>query len=56
MATKAQIINFILETFTEADGEPVSKSKLESYKKADLEAFIKEKDVSAELEAWLKAQ
>lgn len=54
MATKAQLINFIMDTFSEPDGNEVSKSKLEGFKKADLENFIKEKGAEAELQEWLK--
>lgn len=53
MATKAQLIDFIIETFEEADGNPISKSKLEVFKKADLEEFIKARDAEADLEEWL---
>mgnify|MGYP006988902146 CR=1 FL=1 len=54
MATKSQLIKFIMDTFTEADGNPVSKSKLESYKKADLEKFIKDRNAEADLAEWLE--
>lgn len=53
MATKAQLIKFIIDSFTEADGNPVSKTKLESYKKADLEKFIKDRNAEADLQKWL---
>ena len=53
MATKAQLINFIMETFEEADGNPVSKSKLDALKKADLEELIKARGLESKLEAWL---
>ena len=53
MATKAQLINFIIETFEEADGKPVTKADLDRFKKAELEEFIKEKGAEAELEVWL---
>ena len=56
MATKAQLINFILEMFSEPDGKEVSKSKLEGFKKADLEEFIKEKGAEDKLTEWLEAQ
>lgn len=56
MATKAQLIKFIIEKFCEADGAEVSKSKLDSYKKADLEKFIQDRNAEAELEAWLLEQ
>lgn len=42
-----------METFKEADGNPVSKSKLDAFKKADLEEFIKVRGLESELEAWL---
>lgn len=53
MATKAQLINFIIETFEEADGKPITKADLDRFKKAELEEFVKEKGAEAELEAWL---
>lgn len=53
MATKAQLINFIMEMFTEADGSEISKSKLESFKKSDLEELIKARGLEAKLDAWL---
>lgn len=56
MATKAQLINFIMEMFAESDGGEVSRSKLDAYKKADLEKFIADRGCTAELEAWLEAQ
>ena len=54
MATKAQLIKFIMETFSEPDGNEISKSKLDSFKKADLEEFIRTKGAEAELAEWLK--
>lgn len=53
MATKAQLIAFIMEMFEEPNGEAISKSKLETYKKSDLEEFVAEKNAQADLEAWL---
>lgn len=53
MATKAQIIEFIVDNFTEMDGSPVSKSKLDNYRKADLEMFIKQNGAETELKAWV---
>ena len=53
MATKAQLIEFILETFEEPEGNTVSKSKLESFKKADLEEFIELKGAKEKLAKWL---
>jgi len=55
MATKAQLINFIIEMFEEETGDPVSQSKLESYKKADLEEFIHAKGLEDRLASWLSA-
>ena len=55
MATKAQLINFIIEKFQQPDGEPVSKPKLDSLKKADLEEFIREKGLEEELKIWLSS-
>lgn len=55
MATKAQLIEFIMEKFTEPSGEPVAKSKLDGLKKADLEEFIREKGLEEELKAWLNS-
>ena len=55
MATKAQLINFIIEVFEEANGDPVSKSKLDSYKKAELEELIKAKGLEGRLIEWLSA-
>lgn len=55
MATKAQLINFIIEKFTEADGEAVTKAKLDSYKKADLEEFIKARGLEDALREWLNS-
>ena len=55
MATKAQLISFIIEKFAEASGEPISKAKLDSYKKADLEEFVKEKGLESDLKEWLAA-
>lgn len=55
MATKAQLIAFIVERFTEANGNDVSKSKLDAYKKADLEQFIKAEGLEEDLKKWLEA-
>lgn len=52
MATKATLIDFIAEKFEGPNGIPVSKAKLESFKKADLEEFIKEKDAAEEFIEW----
>ena len=56
MATKAQLINFIIEMYSEENGDPVSKSKLDALKKADLEEFIKARGAEKELEEWLSNQ
>lgn len=53
MATKAQLIDFIMCTFVEPEGNPVSKTKLESCKKSELESFIKDKGLEGELNDWL---
>jgi len=55
MATKAQLIKFIMETFSEPDGSEISKPKLDSYKKSDLEDLIKSKGLESQLESWLSA-
>jgi len=53
MATKAQLISFILEKFVEPSGEPVCKAKLDGMKKAELEEFISAKGLESELKEWL---
>lgn len=53
MATKAQLIQFILDTFREPDGNEPSKTKLDGLKKAELEEFIKARGLEKELEEWL---
>lgn len=53
MATKAQLIAFIMDTFTEMNGEPVQKAKLDALKKSELEEFINEKNLEDELKIWL---
>ena len=53
MGTKAQLINFIIENFTEPDGNPITKSRLDSFKKADLEEFITTRGVEEEFVDWL---
>lgn len=50
--TKAQLIDFIFEKFQEPDGKPVSKSKLDAMKKADLEELIESKNLTEELNAY----
>lgn len=54
MGTKAQLVNFIIENFETADGMPVSMSKLDSFKKAELEEFIKAKDEVDNFKEWIK--
>ena len=54
MATKAQLIAFIMDTFNEPGGVEIVKSKLDGFKKADLEEFIKERGLEEELKAWLQ--
>lgn len=56
MATKAQLIEFIIETFVEESGSEISKAKLESYKKKDLEEFIAAKSAQDALQKWLKKE
>ena len=53
MATKAQLINFIMDMFEEIGHQPVSKSRLDGLKKADLEEFIKVNELEDELKTWL---
>lgn len=54
MASKAQIINYISENYETDDGMPVSMSKLDSYKKAELESFLKENNDLESVEDWIK--
>lgn len=56
MATKAQLINFIMEKCTESNGDPVSRAKLDGCKKAELEEFIKAKGLESALDEWLANQ
>lgn len=53
MASKAQLVDYIVENFEGPGHIPVSRSKIESFKKTDLEEFIKKKSSEDELEAWL---
>lgn len=53
MASKAQIVDFILENYQTSDGMPVSLSKLDSIKKSELENFISEEGESENLEKWI---
>lgn len=56
VATKTQLIQFILDTFTTAEGDAVSKAKLDGYKKSELEEFVNTKSSEAEFNAWLESQ
>lgn len=56
MATKSQLINFILEMFKEPDGNDIPKSKLDSFKKSELEEFIQNKGAEEDLKNWLASQ
>lgn len=51
MASKSQVMNYILENFETKEGLPVSLSKLDSYKKAELEDFLKEQGEYEKLES-----
>lgn len=53
MANKAQLIDYISENYETNDGMPVSLSKLDSYKKSDLEEFIKDRDDTENLNKWI---
>ena len=56
MATKAQLVDYISENFETKDGLPVSLAKLDGYKKADLEKFIKERGEQENVDAWLASK
>lgn len=56
MATKAQIIDYISENYNDSEGMPVSLPKLDGYKKAELEKFIKDRNEEANLEDWLNSK
>lgn len=56
MATKAQLVNYIADQFETTDGVPASMAKLDSYKKAELEEFIKAHDCEKDVEAWLASR
>ena len=56
MASKAQIIDFISEMYQEKEGTPVSLAKLDGYKKADLEKFIKDNKDEEKLEKWIDSK
>lgn len=51
--TKANLIDYIVANYEEPEGGPVSRQKLESLKKAELESFINERDSIENVEAWL---
>jgi len=53
MGTKAQLVEYITEHFETEDGMPVSMSKLDSIKKADLEKFIESQDEESNYKEWL---
>ena len=50
--TKAQLIDFIIDKFREPDGSPVSKTKLDAMKKAELEELIESKNLTEELNTY----
>ncbi len=54
--TKTLLIQFIIDTFVQEDGEAVQKSKLDEFKKAELEEFIASKGLEDKLEAWLASK
>lgn len=56
MGTKAQLIEFILEHFNEADGDVPSKNKLDQCKKADLEELVKTHNMESEFESWIASE
>ena len=56
MATKAQIIDYISENYNDSEGMPVSLPKLDGYKKAELEKFIKDRNEEANFEDWLNSK
>lgn len=51
--TKTNLVDFIVSEFQEPSGQPVSRIKIESLKKSDLEDFIKEKCSIEEVENWI---
>lgn len=53
MPTKANLIDYIIEHFDGPNGLEVSKSKLEGFKKGELEEFINQKDSMENVEAWV---
>jgi hypothetical protein len=56
MGTKAQLIDYIASHYTAEDGTPVSMSKLDSLKKAELEEFIKLQNMEDDFKDWLKSK
>ena len=52
--TKVQLIDYIINNFEEYDGSPISKAKLDSYKKADLEELVTSKASMEEAESYCK--
>ena len=52
-ATKAQLVEFILDNFEGPDHIPASRAKLESYKKSELEEFVKAMSSEEEVAEWL---
>lgn len=53
MGTKSQLIDFIVEKFVDGEGNNISKSKLDTYKKADLEDLIKSRGLESKFEEWI---
>lgn len=53
MATKAQLIDYIVNNFEGPDNEPASKAKLEGYKKSELEELVDAKASMEEAEEWI---
>lgn len=54
MATKAQLVDYIAENYETKDGMPASMSKLDSYKKAELEKLIEKHNDQEALDEWVK--
>ena len=53
MPTKAQLIDYIIDVFEQPDHTPILRSKLDGYKKAELESFIGAKSSLGEVGEWL---
>lgn len=53
LGTKSQLIDFIVEKFVDSEGNVVSKSKLDSYRKADLEDLIVSRGLESQFEKWI---